>query len=112
MARGRTRKPVRRLRPLRGRWLALAALAFIGFLYLKPLRTYVETREAVARRAAEVEALAARNEALRRKVAEQASQRALVREARRRGYWKAGERLFIVTGIPAWRRERERAARR
>ena len=106
------RKPARRLPPLRRRWLALGALTFIGFLYLKPLRTYLETREAVAARAADVKVLAARNEALRRKLTEQASEGALVREARRLGYVRPGERLFIVTGIPAWRSERVRAGDR
>jgi len=96
---------------LRGRWIALAALAFIGFLYVKPLRTYLETRDAVAHRAAQVEVLAAQNASLERRLAEGATTPALVREARRLGYVRRGERLFIVTGIPAWR-ARARAARR
>ena len=82
----------------------LAALALIAFLYSKPLRTYLETREEVAERRAEVRALAARNAALERRVLEAMTSEALVREARRLGYVKPGERLFIVTGIPAWRR--------
>ena len=102
----RRKRRVRRLPALRRRWLGLAALALIAFLYFKPLRTYLETRDALAQRAAEVSALAARNAALERRAREQGTTAALVREARRLGYVKPGERLFIVKGIPAWRRAR------
>ncbi len=87
------------------RWLALAALALVAFLYYHPLRTYFETRAALAQRRAEVDALAAEKQALERRVAVQTTDAALVREARRLGYVKPGERLYIVKGIPAWRKQ-------
>ena len=82
----------------------LVALAFVAFLYYRPLQTYVDTRAALAARSAEVRTLEARKRSLERRVRAQASTAALVREARRLGYVKPGERLFIVKGIDAWRK--------
>jgi cell division protein FtsB len=85
------------------------ALALVGFLYYSPLRSYLDTREELARRQAEVASLAAERSALERRLARQTSARALVREARSLGYVRPGERLFIVKGIPEWRQARNRA---
>jgi cell division protein FtsB len=79
-------------------------LLLIGFLYYKPVRTYIETRHTLAGRAAEVADLRAERGALKRRLAVSTSDEALTREARRLGLVKPGERLFIVKGIPAWRR--------
>jgi len=101
----RLRRPSRRLlRPL----LLAAALVLLGFLYQAPLRAYLETRERVAERNAEVRALRIERRSLERRLAFQTSDEALVAEARRLGYVKPGERLFIVKGIPGWRRARAR----
>jgi cell division protein FtsB len=86
------------------RWLVFGVLAFVAFLYYQPLRSYLETRHALAERSAEVRALDAQRQALERRLATQTSNAALLREARRLGYVKPGERLFIVKGISAWRR--------
>ena len=96
-----------RTRPSRSslalRWSAVAALVLVGLLYYRPARTYFERRDAVAARQAQVDALAARHAALERRLRYVASEAAVAREARRLGYVKPGERLFIVKGIPAWR---------
>ena len=86
------------------RWLGFAAIVLIGFLYYKPVRTYLETREQLARRAADVRALEVERDGLKRRLADSASAAALTREARRLGYVRPGEQLYIVKGIPAWRR--------
>jgi hypothetical protein len=91
------------------RWLAIGVLGFVGFLYYQPLRSYLETRETLVRRSAEVRALEAEREVLERRLAAQTSTAALLREARRLAYVKPGERLFIVKGIPAWRRAQAQA---
>jgi cell division protein FtsB len=91
---------------LRRRWLALVVAAVVAFLYYHPLRSYVETRRQLEVRSAEVELLAARKRQLEHRLAAQTSDAALLREARRLGYVKPGERLYIVKGIPAWRRAR------
>lgn len=93
------------------RWLVLAVLGFVAFLYYQPLRTYLDTREALEQRAAEVESLRAERQALRRRLAEADTPEALIREARLLGFVKPGERLFIVKGIDAWRREHARKTR-
>jgi cell division protein FtsB len=101
-------------RALVRRWLAAAAVVVVAFLYVQPVRSYLETRSELAERAREVRALEARHATLQRLLTAQTSDAALLREARRLGYVKPGERLFIVKGIPAWRaaraREQARAA--
>ena len=99
-------KSGRRRVPATRRVLALLVLALVAFLYYRPLVTYLETREALAARAAEVDALRAERRALERRLAAQTSTRALVHEARRLAYVRPGERLFIVKGIAEWRRAR------
>lgn len=85
------------------RWAAVGALVLVGLLYYRPVRTYLERRDAVAARQAQVDVLAARREALERRLRYVSGDAAVAREARRLGYVKPGERLFIVKGIPAWR---------
>ena len=110
MARGSTRKRRAPRRSwLRRRWLALVIACVVAFLYYHPLRSYLETRRELRARSAEVELLAARQRQLQHRLAVQTSDAALLREARRLGYVEAGERLFIVKGIPAWRRGREQS---
>jgi len=83
-----------------GRWALLFVLALVIYLYIGPARTWVSTwqearqqREQVATLRAENERLQARRDELRRKSA-------LEREARRLGMVKAGERAYIVEGLP------------
>jgi cell division protein FtsB len=108
------RGPKRRMRIPRGRflvrWLVLGVLAFVAFLYYQPFRSYVQTRDALGERSAEVAALRAEKRSLEQRLAEADTPEALAREARRLGYVKPGEQLFIVKGIDAWRRARARAA--
>lgn len=85
------------------RWLAVAALVLVGLLYYRPLHTYVDRRDAVADRGAVVDSLRAQRDELQRRYRYARSEAAVRREARRLGYVKPGERLFIVKGIPAWR---------
>lgn len=95
----------RRLRRRPLRWVGLAALAAIlGALYYGPVSSYVERRELVAARTVEIRALRAEKRSLERRVARIETDAELLRQARRLGLVKPGERLFIVKGIPAWRR--------
>jgi len=96
-------------RPRRGRRrlsrrLAFAAIVLMSFLYWKPIHSYLHTRGEVARRSAEVRALAAQRHALERRLSFSTSTGALADEARRLGFVRPGEHLYIVKGIPAWRR--------
>jgi cell division protein FtsB len=85
------------------RWLGVGALCLVGLLYYRPLHTYVDTRRTLAERSGQVESLRAEKRQLARKLADSTSEAALVREARRLGLVKPGERLFIVKGIEAWK---------
>ena len=89
------------LRP--SRLLAIGGVALLAFLYWKPVHTFLHTRQQLDNRQAEVRSLAAERRGLQRQIAEVGSGGALVREARRLGLVKPGERLFIVRGIDAWR---------
>jgi len=91
-----------RLRPTR--LLAIGGLVLVGFFYWKPAHAYLHTKHEVQVRRAEVRALQAEQARLQRRITEIASGSQLVREARRLGLVKPGERLFIVKGIPAWRK--------
>ena len=88
------------------RWCMVGALAFVAFLYYKPLTTFLDTREQLAARRAEVAELRDERQRLEARLARSATTDMLAREARRIGYVRPGERLFIVKGIPEWRRER------
>ena len=88
------------------RWLGVGAVCLIALLYYRPVRTYVQTHRTLVKREADVRALQAQRRALERKLATSATDAALVREARRLGYVRPGERLFIVKGLEAWDRAR------
>ena len=90
-------------RRLRLVW-AVAFLAAVVYLYYKPITTYTHTKRELAARRAEVQALRRAQEDLRLRLTDSTSPAAREREARRLGYVKPGEQLFVVRGIPAWRK--------
>jgi len=107
------RSAERRLRrPPRGRivlrWLALGVTVLVGLLYVGPLKTYLETRAELGERRTDVEALRREHQRLERRLTASTSPEALLVEARRLGFVKEGERLFIVKGIEAWREAKRR----
>jgi cell division protein FtsB len=91
--------------PLR-RWLAVGVVGLVAFLYYRPLTSYFHARHDLARAQLELRTLEAQHAQLEQRLAAQTSNDTLVREARRLGYVKPGERLFIVKGIPEWRAAR------
>jgi cell division protein FtsB len=107
----RKRTPARKKRARRARprvrlgiLLPVMAVALIGFLTYRPLSTYLETRDALEARRAEVATLTAQKADIEARVARSTSLDALAREARRIGRVRPGEQLFIIKGIEAWRR--------
>ena len=89
------------------RWLGVAAVLLMAFLYSQPLRSYLSTRDALTQRIQDVRLLRAEKQRLEQRLAAADTPAALTREARRIGYVKAGEHLFIIKGIAAWRRAHE-----
>jgi len=84
------------------RWLGVGALCLVALLYYRPLHTYLNTRHTLVDRAAQVKDLRSEQQKLQRKLTDAGGEAALVREARRLGLVKPGERLFIVKGVQAW----------
>jgi hypothetical protein len=80
------------------------------YLYYRPIASYVETRNDLTTRRAEVESLRLVKAELELRLVNSTQVESIEREARRIGYVRPGERLFVVKGIPAWRKAR--AARR
>jgi cell division protein FtsB len=86
------------------RWLVLGVALLVGFLYYRPLTTYLETKRELDRRSAEVRVLEGELKALERRLTVARQPDALERQARRLGLVRPGERLFVVKGVRAWRR--------
>ena len=78
MAKRARKKPPRSRFVLR--WLAVGAIVLVGLLYARPLRSYLNAKHDLTRRATEVQTL------------------------KTLGLVRPGERLFIVKGVPAWLR--------
>jgi hypothetical protein len=100
-ARASRRPPVA---TLARRWLAVMLVVAIGYAYYHPLRSWLETRHELSSRRAEVARLASDKRALQDRLQFSASSNALAREARRLGFIRPGEHLFIVKGIQAWKK--------
>ena len=71
-----------------------------------PISSYLETRNELAASRADVESLRLVKGELELRLVNSTSVDSIEREARRIGYVRPGERLFVVKGIPAWRRAR------
>jgi cell division protein FtsB len=84
------------------RWLVLGVALLIGFLYYRPLSTYLETKRELARRTSEVRELQEDRTTLGRRLAGAEEPASVERQARRLGLVRPGERLFIVTGVDEW----------
>jgi cell division protein FtsB len=91
-----------RLRPTR--LLAIGGIALVAFLYWKPTQTYLRTNHELQTRQAEVRDLRQEKAQLEKRIAQAGTGGQLVREARRLGLVKPGEKLFIVRGITTWRK--------
>ncbi|HEY4347227.1 MAG TPA: septum formation initiator family protein [Gaiellaceae bacterium] len=87
----------------RSRLFAIGGLVLIGLLYWKPLHSYTHTRAVLRNREVQVNHLQAEQRQLKLRLASVGRGEELVREARRLGFVKPGEQLFIVQGIADWR---------
>ncbi|HET7137220.1 MAG TPA: septum formation initiator family protein [Gaiellaceae bacterium] len=90
-----------RLRPTR--LLALGALVLVAFLYWKPMHSYARAKHDLGVRRAQVQALETEKARLEKKIAAADSDPELIRQGRKLGLVRPGERLFIVRGITDWR---------
>ena len=103
----RKRKARPRIGRRRLRLLWFVAIAGIAvYLYYRPIASYLETRNDLTSSRAEVESLRLVKAELQLRLVNSTSVDSIEREARRIGYVRPGERLFVVKGIPAWRKAR------
>jgi Septum formation initiator len=84
------------------RWGVIALIALIGYAYYHPLRSWFATRNELQMQRTVVAQLAGQKRELQQRVQATTSLDSLAREARRLGYIRPGEHLFIVKGIQAW----------
>ena len=93
----------RRRRPSRSRlvlrWLGLAVVLAIALGYVQPLRAYLDAREQVQTRSADIANLERERDTLERRLEFTDTDAFIEREARRLGLVRPGERLFIVKGL-------------
>jgi cell division protein FtsB len=83
-----------------GRWALICVFAFVLYLYIGPARTWLATYGEAKRKRAEVAQLRVQNERLRAHKRELKQPGAVEREARKLGMVKAGEKLYVVEGLP------------
>jgi cell division protein FtsB len=83
-----------------GRWALIVVLGFVLYLYVGPAATWVSTYREAARKRADVAELTAENHRLRERRQGLRDPGALEREARRLGMVKAGEKSYVVEGLP------------
>ena len=86
------------------RWIAVGALVLVALLYYRPLKAYVDARGELSQRREVVQRLELERAQLQRRLQASTSIATLAREARALGYVRPGERLYIVKGIPEWRK--------
>ena len=82
----------------------MLVLGVVGFLYVRPIASYMETRNQLDERRAEVATLRAERARVTARLERATSLDELARAARRIGYVRPGEHLFIVKGTAAWQR--------
>jgi len=93
---------MRRRRPARStlvlRWAAVLGLLAIALAYVHPVRAYLHARDVVAARRVEVSKLEREKRALEGRLARASTDAFVLRQARRLGLVRPGERLYIVRG--------------
>jgi cell division protein FtsB len=83
-----------------GRWALLFVVALLLYLYIGPTRNWYTTWREAGQKREQVAALQAENERLKARRDDLRRESALEREARRLGMVKAGERAYIIEGLP------------
>ena len=86
-----------------GRWALIGVFALVLYLYVGPAISWIKTYREAGRQRATVAELRSENSKLRERRRQLTGKGALEREARKLGMVKAGERAYIVEGIPGQR---------
>ena len=83
-----------------GGWAVICVFALIVYLYIGPARTWLSTYADAKRQRAAVAELKAENARLRKAKRDLQGAAALEREARELGMVRAGERAYVIEGLP------------
>ena len=83
-----------------GRWALLFVVALLLYLYIGPTMNWYTTWREAGQKREQVATLRAENERLKARRDDLRRESALEREARRLGMVKAGERAYIIEGLP------------
>jgi cell division protein FtsB len=83
-----------------GRWALICVFALIVYLYVGPSRTWLATHAEAKRQREQVAELRAENARLRAAKRNLQGTAALERQARELGMVKAGERAYVIEGLP------------
>jgi cell division protein FtsB len=91
-------------------WIvAVAGLCLVAYLYYRPVKAYISASHQLAATRAEVKALTEQKAQLAQRLATSGTGQALLLEARRLGYVRPGEQLFVVHGVKQWLRAHAKA---
>jgi cell division protein FtsB len=82
------------------RWALLGVLVLIAYLYVGPTRSWIATYAEAREKREEVADLRERNDELRKRHRDLQKASTLEHEARRLGMVRAGERAYVVKGLP------------
>ena len=83
-----------------GRWALLLVFVLVLYLYVGPARSWISAYAEAKEKRGEVAALKAENQRLRERRKELRDPASLEREARRLGMVKAGEKSYVIEGLP------------
>ncbi len=82
--------------------VAVVGACLVAYLYYRPVKAYMSASHQLAARQAEVRELRREKAQLEQRLAHSGTGQALLQEARRLGYVRPGERLFVVRGVKQW----------
>jgi cell division protein FtsB len=86
-----------------GRWALIGVFAFVLYLYIGPAARWMTPYHQAKQKRAEVATLHAENLKLRAQERALRQPSSLEREARNLGMVKAGEKAYVIEGLPASR---------
>ena len=88
----------------------IVGVCVVSYLYYRPVKAYISASHQLAARKAEVRQLTEQKAQLAERLASSGTGQSLLQEARRLGYVRPGEQLFVVHGIKEWLRAHAKTA--
>ena len=89
----------------------IAGACVVSYLYYRPVKAYISASHQLAATKAEVKHLAEQKAQLAERLASSGTGQSLLQEARRLGYVRPGEQLFVIHGLKEWVRAHAKTTR-